>query len=160
MKRKKSRKKYEIWFDYLVVRRQTDGENVLLEVYVLCQPDHGDIVAEVLRVVLRVDVLGLQLVVLVRVGLRVRPDVPLAQSNAHARERCGGHAVPGRDDPALRDEGAAAGDALGQEGLLDQGDLPRVAAELGVLSSNDAIGAGVNLAAFLMGKRNIFFKEW
>ena len=82
-----------------------------------------------------------------RIRLVLRPDVPLPQPDPHPLERRGCHAVSGRDHPLVGDEGAPAGDPLGEEALLDDGHLPRVAAELGVLAAHDAVRAGVHLAA-------------
>ncbi len=92
--------------------------------------------------------LAVQLIILMFQRLVVTPDVPLAQPDPHPVDGSGGHAVTGGDDPPVRDERTAATDSPAQEGLLDQRGLPRVVAELGVVSAHYAIGRSVHLAAF------------
>ena len=86
--------------------------------------------------------------VLVRVRLALRSDVPLPQPDPHPVQRGAVHAMAGRDHPPLGDEGAAAGDPLAEEALLDDGDLPGMTAELGVFAAHDSVATCVNFSAF------------
>ena len=75
------------------------------------------------------------LVVFMRESLVLSPDVPLSQPDAHPFKGSAVDAVSCCDDPPVGDQASPTADPFAQEALFDQGHLPGVTTELGVLKS-------------------------
>ncbi len=93
-------------------------------------------------------VLAFDVVVFMWQRFVVRSHIPFPQPDPDPLDGCAIHAVTGRDDPALRNEGSATSDAFRQKVLLNQSHLPRVTAKLRVLAANDAVRTCLDLTAF------------
>ena len=87
------------------------------------------------------------------------PDVPLAQPDAHAFQGSAVDAVSRRDDPPVWDEASPTADPLAQEALFDEGHLPGVTPELGVLATHDPEAARPHAAALCNTKQHIFIGQ-
>ena len=79
--------------------RQTDWHDVLLVGHVLGQPDERNIILERRLLVVRVDLLALDLVVLVRKLFTLLADVPLSKTDSKLAWRGRMDAVSRRQDP-------------------------------------------------------------
>ena len=140
--------------ELLLQAGQTHGNDVLFVGDIFGQSNESDIVLKRGRLVARMNLFALNVEVLVGQGLALLADVPLAQPDPHAGFGRVVDAMRGRDHPALADQGTTARDSLRQKRLLDDGRLPRVMAELGVVTTDDpGLAVVVHLAALGVRQR-------